>query len=229
MISPLCLTKNPEANFRYLPVIKDLSQRSGGSDLILEVGGGDFNLTNFCKRPITVLDTSFNPKVESSLVTAVISVGQKFPFPDASFDFVVSLDTLEHISKADRPLFLKELQRVSKKYVYIGFPEGSGAVRQDQELNSISSEKFLREHIKNGLPNLSQVTSQFANSGWRLVWQKSNVNLRFRGYLMRLWLLSSRNLLFKVVFKMLGLFSPLYKLFSIGECYRQILFFEKSF
>ncbi|MFH2020331.1 MAG: methyltransferase domain-containing protein [archaeon] len=43
--------------------------------------------------------------------------GKKIPYPDNTFDLVMSLDVLHHTT--DIPKHLKEMQRVSKKYVLI--------------------------------------------------------------------------------------------------------------
>ncbi len=45
-----------------------------------------------------------------------------FPLSDASFDVVVSCDSLEHISSERRPAFLDELLRVARQYVVLAAP-----------------------------------------------------------------------------------------------------------
>lgn len=41
------------------------------------------------------------------------------PFPDESFDTVVTTDCLEHIAEADVPAALKELRRVARRFVFV--------------------------------------------------------------------------------------------------------------
>ncbi|TXI22470.1 MAG: methyltransferase domain-containing protein [Nitrosomonas sp.] len=41
------------------------------------------------------------------------------PFPDSSFDFVVSTDCLEHLAPPDVPVALREMYRVSSRYVFL--------------------------------------------------------------------------------------------------------------
>jgi len=49
--------------------------------------------------------------------------GEKLPFKDNSFDAVVSVQVLQHVENPDK--FIKELQRVSKKFVLINAPNHS--------------------------------------------------------------------------------------------------------
>lgn len=52
-----------------------------------------------------------------SKIPKVIYDGKRIPFPDDSFDIVMVLDVLHHAE--DIPLLLKEINRVSKKYIII--------------------------------------------------------------------------------------------------------------
>ena len=46
-----------------------------------------------------------------------VSCATKLPFGDGSFDLVISTDVLEHLVEQDIPVALREMTRVSKKYV----------------------------------------------------------------------------------------------------------------
>lgn len=221
----LNLTKNPEAGFRYLPVINDLKKRVDNSSTILEVGGGDFNLVNFWPRQITVFDLSFNSAVKNKLVTEFVQTSDAFPFSSNSFDFVVCLDTLEHVLPKNRQIFLKEMARVCKQGLYLGFPCGELAAKQDERLLALSNQQFIREHVNNGLPDEAGVIRNIKDCGMTLVWVRKNLNLVLREYLMRLWL--SSFFLSKLLFKVCGFLAPFYYLLSFGNCYRRIFFFEK--
>ena len=41
------------------------------------------------------------------------------PFPDDSFDTVISTDCLEHLTEADAPVALRELHRVCRRFAFI--------------------------------------------------------------------------------------------------------------
>jgi hypothetical protein len=51
--------------------------------------------------------------------------GLALPFQDASFDLVLSLDSLEHVPPPSRPRYLGELLRVARRYALVLAPCGS--------------------------------------------------------------------------------------------------------
>lgn len=90
------------------------------------------------------------------------------PFPDSSFNMVVSLDVLEHIPPESRLQFLGELNRVSSRWILLGAPFSSPEVKQaEAALVSDLELHFLSEHSELGLPEESLVTEYFqsANTG----------------------------------------------------------------
>lgn len=54
-------------------------------------------------------------------VKSFVSVAdaRKLPFPDRSFDLVISINTIHNLEKGDLILALKEIQRVSRKHSFI--------------------------------------------------------------------------------------------------------------
>jgi SAM-dependent methyltransferase len=84
------------------------------------------------------------------------------PFPDSSFDMVVSLDVLEHIPPESRLKFLGELSRVSSRWVLLGAPFSSPEVEEaESALVSDLELHFLSEHSELGLPEERLVTEFF--------------------------------------------------------------------
>lgn len=83
---------------------------------ILDVGGGTGAATDFFPGEKTVLDPS-----EKLLIKAkgekVLGVAERLPFEDNSFELVISLSAIHHFD--DAQLAIKEMLRVSKKYVAI--------------------------------------------------------------------------------------------------------------
>ena len=57
-----------------------------------------------------------SPKVRKNLKVAN---AKKLPFPDNSFDIVISINTIHNLNKKDCAQALKEISRVSKKNSYI--------------------------------------------------------------------------------------------------------------
>ena len=48
-----------------------------------------------------------------------VANAKKLPFPDKSFDVVVSINTIHNLNKRDCAKSLKEIMRVTKKYAFI--------------------------------------------------------------------------------------------------------------
>ena len=89
----------------------------------------------------------------------------RLPFRDNSFDVVLTLDVLEHISIRDRLAFVEELVRVSADIIIIGAPFENREVVAAEKLaiefcEKMTGEKheFLAEHLVEGLPDLRKLT-----------------------------------------------------------------------
>ena len=102
------------------------------------------------------------------------------PFPDQSFEMVVSLDVLEHIPPQSRQQFLEELNRVSSKWILLAAPFSSPEVNKaESALVSELGLHFLDEHTELGLPEETLITDFFNTRKGRHI-------LRFEnGYLPR--------------------------------------------
>ncbi len=90
--------------------------------------------------------------------------GENIPFPNNTFDFVITNDTLEHIKPDQREKFIKELNRVTKKYVILTAPFYSEEnymaenIFNEFLINIVKQDHFmLKEHIENGLPNMNEL------------------------------------------------------------------------
>lgn len=95
--------------------------------------------------------------------------GKSLPFDVASFDAVVSLDTLEHLPRADRPHFVRELLRVAGRIAVLSAPFGSATHAQlEREALEVhrrvfgKDHQYLREHVDNGLPEVAELEALFA-------------------------------------------------------------------
>jgi len=120
--------------FRYnprfwQPVIPDFIDRYGLTEKssILDVGcAKGFMLYDFTKKisgiKIAGIDIS-EYAIQHALpsVRPYVSVGnaKKLPFPDASFDLVVSINTVHNLPLKDCKEALREITRVSKKHAFI--------------------------------------------------------------------------------------------------------------
>ncbi len=220
---------NADVGLRYLPISDEILSDKVKEPSILEIGSGAKGITPYVPYPVTGLDIAFNGDIAKNLKPVVHS-SINLPFPDRSFDYVVSVDMLEHVSPAKRFDVISEMIRVADKRIFIAVPCGKAAEIHDKNMDDLyfrwKGERyaFLREHVENGLPDKEELQSfinRTASQQGRTISLSvmPNVNLRVRSCFMRLWIIPKSALLF-------NLLSPFFciarKRLNFGECYRQI-------
>jgi hypothetical protein len=92
------------------------------------------------------------------------------PFADGAFEAAASLDTLEHIPRADRAGFVRETLRVAERRVVLCCPLGS-PLRSEVEAadNAFHRELtgkdhlWISEHLEHGPPTLAELEELFAS------------------------------------------------------------------
>jgi len=99
---------------------------------VIELGGGSGNdiieLNNKGLEVVysdnsSVAISNFNKKTDNKIKAVKLNVLDRFPFPDNFFDLVYSLGLLEHFNKNQREQIIKEMFRISKKYVLVDVPK----------------------------------------------------------------------------------------------------------
>ncbi|HLI28667.1 MAG TPA: class I SAM-dependent methyltransferase [Chloroflexota bacterium] len=98
--------------------------------------------------------------------------GTALPFQPDSFDLAVSLDTLEHVPAAQRPRYLRELLRVSRRYVLLLAPFVSAETARAEallfeyvRLVLHADHAQLAEHRAHGLPGLAETVAELRAAG----------------------------------------------------------------
>ncbi len=217
---------------RYHPVLSIVRKAWDGSETLLDVGSGSVGLAFFLRHPVVSADLAFSEpdlvQFRSPIRPVRASVTQ-LPFRDASFRGVVSIDMLEHIPRQLRPQAIRELFRVSKDLVVIGFPYGESSDHFDRQALAEEKRKgvaplWREEHVRNGLPNkethsLILETAQRSSRPRSISWfgQESLFGLRLRWKLE--FLIRRESRLYGLVF------APLYAIHARGSrrrAYRRI-------
>lgn len=152
---------------RYLPIIEFLRKNKKVS--ICEFGSGSQGICEFIKKPIIGCDIDFgdygkNKKINKNL-TPVIGSVLNAPFKNNQFDLVIAVDMLEHLDNKEKAIAIKEMLRVSKKAVMVGFPCGQLVFKSEQRLAKFYQMKhksipgWLEEHLKLGFISQDEVES----------------------------------------------------------------------
>jgi SAM-dependent methyltransferase len=94
-----------------------------GVENILDVGCGDGAITNALGENHEVVGLDFSEVALRHLkVEGVLGSADELPFPDRSFDLVLSSQLLEHLDQATYERSLAELRRVARRYLLVSVP-----------------------------------------------------------------------------------------------------------
>jgi ubiquinone/menaquinone biosynthesis C-methylase UbiE len=160
---------NLDTALRYETVVGLLAERWRPDLQILEVGAGSAGITEFLDHPVTGVDRDFDRTAERTnpLLERVQASADDMPFPDASFDAVISLEMLEHVAPELREASLREMLRVLRPggRLVVSFPADATAARLDGWLNTRyramagGDHPWAIEHIEHGVPDTAAVVA----------------------------------------------------------------------
>ena len=164
--SPLEISINMK--LRYKPIVAKLKKlRNQNKNLkVLEVGSGSKGITRFFKHPVVGMDIGFQDHKNRYLKEIIGSATKKFPFEDNEFDVVIAIDAIEHFPKKERLKSLKEMLRVSNRYIIIAGPfEISKWDKLVLKKWPKSSPTYIniKEHLDCGIPDGSEIRKVFKN------------------------------------------------------------------
>lgn len=161
---------------RYEPVVRQVEATPGHT--LLEVGSGSRGIARYvsARWELTACDVDFadyaapvvDPAGRASRVKASVL---QMPFADDSFDVVVALDLLEHLTPQARPQALFQLCRVARRCLIVGCPTGVAALRSDERLMRFyrrinrTVPLWLQEHLRNGFPEVGTLVEHLSDGG----------------------------------------------------------------
>ncbi len=86
---------------------------------ILEIGVGSKLVNHFLKeKGVDITSCDFDKKLKPDILADI----RNLPFVNDSFDIVIAYEVLEHIPFEDFRRALREMKRVSRKYLVLSFP-----------------------------------------------------------------------------------------------------------
>jgi hypothetical protein len=124
---------------------------------ILDVGGTSLSQRFLPADQVTTANLTRDESLQ------VQTDGSRLALADASFDVVITVDTLEHVPAPRRAAFLAELRRVARGYIVLtgpfanGYNETAERLLSDYLTNVAGvHHRYLNEHLQNGLPDTAE-------------------------------------------------------------------------
>ena len=217
---------------RAVDTMRLLRQVAAADSTILDAGCGEYGLTAFMPGAnITGVDILPEDAVAPD-VNYVRGSLTDLPFEDRSFDVVVAIDVLEHLSPELRGSAIQEAVRIARKAAIITFPSGTEARMVDErfaeELNRRNSAQpeWLDEHLANPYPETAVVVDEIktaANACGRAVMTEVHYSEPLRGARFVRWAAERSPYLFLAGSLAAGSMVPLMSPVAPQDAYRTIV------
>jgi SAM-dependent methyltransferase len=217
-------------------IVEKLS--SSHSVSILDVGSGESCLLGkfLPRHDVTYVD----PLLEKHEAASEKMIGGHVfttRLDGRTFDYVICIDTLEHVPADVRASFLERLSALARKGVIIACPcaNGGQAEEADSYINRVYQAVFARdyswldEHSRYGLPDSHFVSGFFEGKGW-FVSCKQNAHLPWLKELLSYVVCANEiPALSSVIDKISSMFNDnLYQYDGLPPAYRQIFIATKE-
>lgn len=160
---------------RYDAVLQLLAERWRPGIRVLEVGSGSGGVTEYLQHPVTGVDPAFERTSDRSTAWLEQLPGRATALPvgDASFDAVLCVEVVEHLSAAEREPALREMVRVLRPggRLIVTFPADETARELDSWLDARYRARhgvphpWVVEHLAEGHPRTDDVAAALRRAG----------------------------------------------------------------
>jgi SAM-dependent methyltransferase len=232
----------PDWAMRYVPIVRALTARGLEGKRVLEIGANANGFARFAAMPVIAVDLHVAHLLEARTAPGVIPSAADIahlPFPDASFDVVLCVDTFEHLPAPVRDAAAREILRVLRQdgVAVVTFPAGAASEAAEATVRAAYARhtrggklRWLEEHVDVGLPEPEAVSAAFHTHGGGTVrvTRKGNANIRVWIWVWRVLMCGwpGRGNAFAQVF--LRAITPLLVHAHAQPCYRSALWIERK-
>ena len=155
------LERNINLILRYSPIVKSLKEISRSSKKtlkVLEIGSGSIGITRFYKDKVVGIDIE-SEKYSNPRLKFLKGSATNLPFRNESFDVVISVDTLEHLTRKEQIKMVLEAYRVSGKYIMFTYPVGFNKYHEKivKTWKKSHLTRSLEEHLHGGTAIANEV------------------------------------------------------------------------
>lgn len=165
------LERNINLVLRYYPIVKKLKEisRKTKNLRVLEIGSGSIGITRFYNEEVTGIDIE-SERYKNPRLNFIKGSATKLPFSDSSFDAVISVDTLEHLTRKEQIKMVLEAYRVSKKYIMFTYPIGFNKYHRKIVTTWKKSHltESLKEHLRGGTAKGDEVPRALKGKKYRI-------------------------------------------------------------
>ena len=109
-------------NIRYREIVRKIKNHKEKAPSIMEIGSGKVGITSYLKQQVIGVDITFNDYPSLGYLKEHIYDGSTLEYQDNSYDYVISVDMLEHVPETKRKKIIEEMLRVTKKFMILAFP-----------------------------------------------------------------------------------------------------------
>ena len=174
---------------RYSPIVQELQNNLKRNSRVLEIGPGGVGLAEFFPQQLIIgIDTHVGPRdTRPASMRLIQASATQILLADGACDYVVCVDTLEHLPPSQRDSAIREALRVTRHKFFTAVPSGRAAALLEKFFYFVLAPvyrlfhkdlSFLGEHVQSGLPTKESICGSLSDDGSGVTVQVlGNINL----------------------------------------------------